>query len=65
MELVITERDPEKVSQQISKMLTSAQLRQILSKQARAWVEKHHNIDEILNQYVALLRDVVTDGKMS
>jgi glycosyltransferase involved in cell wall biosynthesis len=54
VELVITERNPEEISLHLARLLSDAQLRKSLSNNGRAWIEKYQDVEEVLNQYVAL-----------
>jgi glycosyltransferase involved in cell wall biosynthesis len=62
IELVTTERNPEAVSLHLGRLLTDSQLRKSLSVNGRAWVKKYQNVEEVLNQYSALFRQILSEN---
>lgn len=63
-ELVITERDPQAVSQALARLLGDARLRHRLAAAGRAWVEQHQDIEASLDEYRALLERLTTPTTM-
>lgn len=54
-ELIVTDRDPEKVSGELSRLVKDPELRRVLGMSGRAWVERYQAIDKTIERYCMLL----------
>jgi glycosyltransferase involved in cell wall biosynthesis len=62
-ELVITDRDPQAVSNAFTRLLDDPPLRQTLAAAARSWVEQCQDLDDTLDQYRGLLESLTATKK--
>ena len=62
-ELVVTTREPERLAKDIGNLMGNPEMRRQLGEAGRRWVVENQGLEQVLDRYAALLREV-TEGEM-